>query len=110
MIPVSAVTENDNDAALEAAIKIANRHNVFSGAAENPAIPGVNGVDLAAKIRRHEAVILGQPVTVWAEEPELVELLAGQAMAYQEQDPDGALTDAIRWATRNHCILVEEVA
>lgn len=108
MIP--AVTAVVEDAALEAAIKIAQFHNLKSGAAENPAIPGVNGVDLAAKIRRHEAVILGQPVTVWAEEPELVELLAGQAMAYQEQDPDGALADAIRWATRNHCILVEEVA
>ena len=108
MIP--AVTAAVEDAALEAAIKIAQFHNLKSGAAENPAIPGINGVDLAAKIRRHEVNILGQEITVWAEEFRTIELLKDQAMAYQEQDSDGALADAIRWATRNHCILVEEVA
>ncbi len=96
----------ESDVALEVAIRIANRHNLRTGAADNAAIPGVNGVDLAAKIQPYEATVLGQQIVVWAADLTLVEVLVEQAKAYQSQDPENALADAIRWASRNFLLEV----
>ncbi len=96
----------ESDVALEVAIRIANRHNLRTGAADNAAIPGVNGVDLASRLKAYEATILGQTVVVWATDLALVETLIEQAKAYQDVDPHNALADAIRWASRNFLLEV----
>jgi hypothetical protein len=104
---VQEFAEAETDLALEVAIRIANRHNLRSGAADNPEIPGVNGVDLASTLEAYEATILGQTVVVWATDLALVDVLTEQANAYAEICPHNALADAIRWASRNFLMLVE---
>jgi hypothetical protein len=103
---VQEFAEAETDLALEIAIRIANRHNTRTGAADNAAIPGVNGVDLAAKIQPYEATVLGQSIIVWATDLTLVDVLIEQAKAYQSQDSENALADAIRWASRNFLLEV----